>query len=1318
MHVQAPAATGPFRGALPFDETGTSVFSGRQAELQMLAEQVITSGSRVVVLAGEMGVGKTSLLRAGLLPMLASNGILGLYLGDYSDLENELVQSASRVRAEPPAAGESPAAYTTRLALQHAGGVVLLLDHLEEVLRDDAPPEALVSLTNFLRDVLGNASQPSLRLVFSIESASYPRLGRFLPRSVLSATGATLEIARLPEDRVAQIIEQTVLQTGTFIEQGLAQLAAADLCRTGPCLPIDLQIVARTIMDLRLTSIRRYERSGGAAVLGPTFFERVVREAGGRGALKVLLDLHDSRGRTFEEISQRTRLSRAAVEHALSTFVARGVLGKRDTERGGHFVLLHPALQARIADFGAIELGRARRVRRMLTQRSLSRGRLSVPDLFAVTRHLAGALDPAEQKIVQQSVRRKVFHVSIGALVAIAFAVVLYVDQRTSYTLRLDPPDGHNRARIVVVMGKPDRGIISMLPHSPAFGSILADTGFSASGLSADLVSRVKNGHATGKLGRSRNTNENDTIPDWLRTTLAGLQPVRRGTAAVLLGDPSGVLALKQAFADPAARSETLEVLRIVGVGGAGEDEILAASLATDSPELRLRAVAVAAAIDRRTGKASHATTLRSALSDESPLVREAVVKECATLPPSEASDVLRIAIKSADPELRKLSEQAILALAIRAPVLAAQAAKVGAADSDSMLRKNSMELLAQIAAHAAAATAPILADLVRNEQTPEDTRIAALQLLRGAGTELGAIADVIARAAAADAPPRLRAAALPLHARLIPPDEAERIAQSEARGPVLSRAAATAIWGALAEQKTEAAAKAIKVALFDSAPEVRAEGARAAGNLRRDGVALIQRALLDPNAEVQKAALEAAVTIGKSNTFAAIELLTKAIRLVRPTLRPAIVDALGQAGAEKPQLALPGIIRAFKEGNVQARVQVAQTLCTLTAKDPVATSPFLRLAARDTDRDVRSAAATCLAVLAKGDPKGAVRMANDLSAALEAPVRAATAAVLPALVQHAGEESLGLIFTLLADMDSAIRTTATQAFIQYAKSGLKLGTRTEDANNALRSAFSLGAPSDRVLVVEAAAAAGLRTLLRTATRDGDDVVQVAALQAAARLNPPEIDLVQAATLSPSATVRAEAMKLLVASSDKGAADVLPIFESMLRSPDPAEQESAALSLGGLIGAEAGATATLERLLTSQSERQRRAAVVALARVAARNPSLARPILERALDDPAHDVRAAAAQGLAVAWAGERTPEAIAAILEQSEADSRRRLVALESLVQQSRNPEHQPTVRKELERIAESGPPLARLAARVGLAFLQANPDALATFIHNLFGN
>jgi len=59
----------PYRGLLPFNETDAGVFCGRERLAMQLATRLTRSG--LVVVTGASGAGKSSLLRAGLLPILA-----------------------------------------------------------------------------------------------------------------------------------------------------------------------------------------------------------------------------------------------------------------------------------------------------------------------------------------------------------------------------------------------------------------------------------------------------------------------------------------------------------------------------------------------------------------------------------------------------------------------------------------------------------------------------------------------------------------------------------------------------------------------------------------------------------------------------------------------------------------------------------------------------------------------------------------------------------------------------------------------------------------------------------------------------------------------------------------------------------------------------------------------------------------------------------------------------------------------------------------------------------------------------------------------
>jgi HEAT repeat protein len=1303
---------GPFRGLAPYDESSAALFFGRAAECQTLFQQVTREAARVTALTGVSGAGKTSLLRAGLMPTLAKHGVLGLYVGAYESLDQALWQAASRSQADPPGSGESSAEYLVRLARGSRAGTLLVLDHLES-LEPGSP--AMAALGAVLSPAASSAG-PRLRFLLSVESRAFHQLDALYAATTVSpAAGGWMELPGLDQAQVTEILEQTALQTGTFFEAGLAAVMAADLCRGGVCLPVDLQLVARAAVDLRLTSIRRYERSGGAELLLPTLFERIITEAGGHAARRVLLDLASlgAGQASAEDLAARTHVPRAQLDQALGGFVARGLVARREDGRAERYGLAHPVLADRIRDFGAVEVARARDARRALRRRVLGGGRLSVRDLVAVNRHLGGALEPDEEAAVRRSVRRTVFQASVALLAAVGLVLAVFFDLRKSYSLGFDPPGNSPNAHVVVRLGRPSLSFLYFLPSSPRFGAILADTGFAATAMGQELSARVAAGRATGTLERDRHPR----VPGWLQTVLDGLRPVPRGVAMVLLGDPAGVVSLNQAFGDPVSRREALEALAVIGSGAAGEDEILAAALADRSPEIRRRGVEVAAAIDRRQGKGAHATTLKSALGDRSFEVRGAVLRECATLDPGTAASILSVALADKDAAFRRLAEKAMLDLAERAPAAAADAVRLALRSPDALARRAALALLEQIAARAPGEASAALSQIVADEKAPEEARVAALAFLRKSGVAPAKLQPLLEKATSPEASPRLRAAALPLYVKLLDPAQAEEIAVTESKGPPASRAVGAAVWGALAAKQPDAATKALKSFVFDPSPEVRIEAARSFGYLKREGAGLISKALLDPNPEVQRAAIDSAVTLAPAQPYAVPELLGKAVMNVRPAARRWIIEGLGRIGQDRPAAVMAPLAKALKQGDGGTRAAPAGTLCGIARKSPAAAAPYLRLAAHDTDRDVRAAAASCLGSLTEGDPKGAARMAGDLAAADEAPVRAAAAASLGALAPRAREVALAPLVKLVQDSDRGVRLAAAEAIAAYGNAHAPLGKHADEVERALGGFMSQGDAEERQAALRAATRCALPALLRQAAGDSDEAIRLEAVRASANLKPPAIEVLQGAIEDRSLAVRTEAIRRLAGVSGGNAEQVLTIFEAMLRSGDPGTRRAGALALGDLAGATEAATRLLSAALRQRGEGVRAAAAEALGRIAERDPERTTPLLEQTLNDPAHDVRSAAIRGLGAVWARARNPADVGAVLEASETDGERRLVALEALVLQARGGDKKRAAIDTLTRIAGSGPPLARLAAQIGRAFLGTKPGEMEAFLDRLLG-
>ena len=160
------------------------------------------------------------------------------------------------------------------------------------------------------------------------------------------------------------------------------------------------------------------------------------------------------------------------------------------------------------------------------------------------------------------------------------------------------------------------------------------------------------------------------------------------------------------------------------------------------------------------------------------------------------------------------------------------------------------------------------------------------------------------------------------------------------------------------------------------------------------------------------------------------------------------------------------------------------------------------------------------------------------------------------------------------------------------------------------------------------------------------------------------------------------------------------------------------IGIGQLPGAGDAGARLLGEALGQRSEALRTAAARALGQLAEREPDATLAYLERAVRDPSYDVRSAAIPGLARGWARKISAEELGHMLVEAEADSLHRFVAVEALVAKSQASDDGGAARAALERVADAGPPLARLAAQVGRSFLAAPLPELHAFFERLLGS
>jgi WD40 repeat protein/DNA-binding SARP family transcriptional activator len=265
----------PFKGLAAFDVDDADVFFGRE---RLVAEMVARlAGASLLGIVGPSGSGKSSVLRAGLLPALAHDVLPGS-----SGWAIALLRPGAHPRqALGRAVAEAPA----------AGRLVIAVDQFEELFtacRDEGERAAFAdALVAAVRDP---SRRPlvliALRADFYGRCASYPELWRML--------GANhVPVGPMRRDELRRAIESPAARAGLHADPELADALIADVDGEPGALPL----LSTALLELwqerdgRRLRLSAYEHAGGVrgavARLAERTYERLdpAQQAGARAIL-------------------------------------------------------------------------------------------------------------------------------------------------------------------------------------------------------------------------------------------------------------------------------------------------------------------------------------------------------------------------------------------------------------------------------------------------------------------------------------------------------------------------------------------------------------------------------------------------------------------------------------------------------------------------------------------------------------------------------------------------------------------------------------------------------------------------------------------------------------------------------------------------------------------------------------------------------------------------------------------------------------------------------------------------------------------------
>ena len=267
-------AENPYKGLRAFGEADAADFYGRDALVGELARALADHG--LIAVVGPSGIGKSSIVKAGLLPSLRRGALPGseqwlvtdIFPGSYP--YEELAAALLRVAVERPddlveqlARDELGIRRVVKRILPAGSELLLVVDQFEELFALTADEEMR---RRFLAGLTALADDPhsparvlvTLRADFLDHPLRYPEFGELLRAGMVA-------VAAPSEDELAEAIERPARRVGVRFEPGLVSEIIADVRNQPGALPL-LQYALTELFAARASdtlTLEGYVATGG-----------------------------------------------------------------------------------------------------------------------------------------------------------------------------------------------------------------------------------------------------------------------------------------------------------------------------------------------------------------------------------------------------------------------------------------------------------------------------------------------------------------------------------------------------------------------------------------------------------------------------------------------------------------------------------------------------------------------------------------------------------------------------------------------------------------------------------------------------------------------------------------------------------------------------------------------------------------------------------------------------------------------------------------------------------------------------------------------
>jgi WD40 repeat protein len=296
--------------------------SGRDQDVEKLVERILSIDNYLTIIHGESGVGKSSLVNAGLIPALLQRShtaqtLLPIQIRTYTDWSKSILlqleqyftdRPIDRLDRQIPKTVDRDLFQLAMLLLNklkqitgRGTQIILIFDQFEEFFFDYSKPQQDKQI--FIDFWQGCLKIPLLKLVVSIrEDYLHSLLELDSARSEIDILSRNFRyaIGNFSPSEARSLIEDLTKQANFPLEALLVDTLVADLAGDRQSVrPIELQLVGSQLQTHNINTLTAYQSAGGKQRLVEQSVEEVIRACGNAAfiAQQVLILLTDDQGK-------------------------------------------------------------------------------------------------------------------------------------------------------------------------------------------------------------------------------------------------------------------------------------------------------------------------------------------------------------------------------------------------------------------------------------------------------------------------------------------------------------------------------------------------------------------------------------------------------------------------------------------------------------------------------------------------------------------------------------------------------------------------------------------------------------------------------------------------------------------------------------------------------------------------------------------------------------------------------------------------------------------------------------------------------------